>query len=132
MINTFNEQIAWAAGLFEGEGTIVHRKTNGSKNGWTLSISSTDKDVLEKFFKIVGCGKLYGPYGYANDSNRRREHHKPYWRWSVADKNGVIKLGNLFMPWLCFRRKEKLLECLQHLEENVKFTRETHKNIIDN
>lgn len=99
---------AWAAGLFEGEGTIVKRANKTP--AWTASISSTDEDVLQVFYNVVGVGKVYGPYGYSNDSNRRRDHHKQYWRWSVSDKAGFLQFAQKLGPYLLSRRRARLKE----------------------
>ena len=53
----FNPAIAWAAGLFEGEGTIT--RCDGRLH---LRMQLTDLEVLERFAEIVGTGKIYGPY----------------------------------------------------------------------
>jgi hypothetical protein len=50
-------QIAWAAGLFEGEGTIVD-----SAGPVQLRVKMTDLDVLERLLDVFGVGEIYGPY----------------------------------------------------------------------
>jgi hypothetical protein len=52
-----NAQIAWAAGLFEGEGTIVD-----STGSVQLRVKMTDLDVLERLLDVFGVGDIYGPY----------------------------------------------------------------------
>jgi hypothetical protein len=44
-------EVAWAAGIFEGEGCIV-RKNNGRSIG--LSISNTDLEILERVQRLLG------------------------------------------------------------------------------
>jgi hypothetical protein len=48
--------IAWAAGLFEGEGTIVD-----STGSVQLRVKMTDLDVLEKRFDVFGVGRHLRP-----------------------------------------------------------------------
>lgn len=55
---TPGEEIAWAAGLFEGEGCIT--VSNGRP---VMRLNSTDADTPRRFCEIVGAGKVYGPYG---------------------------------------------------------------------
>ncbi len=116
--------IAWAAGLFEGKGTITPRKSGG-KHLWQLAVTSTDEDVITRLHAVLG-GKKYGPYGYSNDSNRRREHHKPYWRWSVSDRLGIEAAASKIGPYLLGRRKARLEECLAAVAETP-FTRAPHQ-----
>jgi hypothetical protein len=67
------EEIAWAAGLFEREGTIT--QSQGVVN---MRVTSTDGDVLERFARVVKGGRVYGPY-----PNRRRDgcKRKPFYVW---------------------------------------------------
>jgi hypothetical protein len=51
-----NAQIAWAAGLFEGEGTIVD-----STGSVQLRVKMTNLDVLERLVDVFGVGEIYGP-----------------------------------------------------------------------
>jgi hypothetical protein len=54
---TRDEEIAWAAGLFEGEGTFTWDYGRAQ-----LRVKMTDLDVLEKLLDIWSVGKVYGPY----------------------------------------------------------------------
>jgi hypothetical protein len=56
-MDSVNPEIAWAAGLFEGEGSITH--VYGRTQ---LRIHMTDFEVLERFLEIIGAGRIYGPY----------------------------------------------------------------------
>ena len=103
--------IAWAAGLFEGEGSIV--SFGARKHQRSLTLAMTDEDVVFRFAAIFGVGKVYGPYSYKNDSNRRREHHKQYWRWSVSDKEGVTTVAKMLLPFMGQRRSAILNEAIE-------------------
>lgn len=63
--------LAWAAGLIEGEGCFtIHSK----KHPYFL-LDMCDKDVLEKFKTIFPFVNLRGPY-----TNPKRPDNKPRWR----------------------------------------------------
>jgi hypothetical protein len=52
-------EIAWAAGLFEGEGTIVIAGNNGIKGcRIQLAVEMVDEDVVRKFARIAGFGSI--------------------------------------------------------------------------
>jgi hypothetical protein len=51
------EEIAWAAGLFEGEGTITH-----SDGQLYVRLGNTDQEVIRRFADVFPFGTLYGPY----------------------------------------------------------------------
>lgn len=112
--------LAWAAGLFEGEGSFDVRRNN-VKGVWysyiRLQIDSTDEDVLQRFLDVVACGKVYGPY---EDRRKNRLGDKPYWKYTVSGKP-AISLALKLKPFLCKRRTQKL-ECI--LSSRVKWGRE--------
>jgi hypothetical protein len=87
--------IAWAAGLFEGEGTIVD-----STGSVQLRVKMTDLDVLEKLFDVFGVGGIYGPYESGSRDGRVR---KPHWIW-ICPEPFVRKVFAAMMPWLGQRR----------------------------
>lgn len=89
-----NEETAWAAGLFEGEGCFsIHGKTRAR-----ASMSSTDRDVLEKFVEIVKCGSVW----FINRGNQK-PHHKDTYQWSVNGED-CVHVFNMLKPFLCARR----------------------------
>lgn len=90
-------QIAWAAGLFEGEGCVRRQ----------LEIEMTDKDVIYKFWEIMNCGNVY---------YRERPDVKPTWRWKVGNKRDVVKCLSLMLPYFGSRRGHKALNILDSIE----------------
>jgi hypothetical protein len=61
MILVNREDLAWAAGLFDGEG---HTRCDGGS--LKLSVAQKDREVLDRFVSAVGVGKVYGPYATAS------------------------------------------------------------------
>ena len=101
--------IVWAAGLFEGEGSITrdHRVNNRR-----LSIVMTDKDVMERFVDVMGYGRLLGPYQYVKCKN-----NKPYWSWQMSKRSEVLRILKMFLPHFGKRRAERAIEAITHLNE---------------
>ncbi len=92
-------RLAWAAGLFEGEGSLqIFRKKYVR-----AQLAMTDKDMVERFADIVQVGTVYGPYQY-------RTNHKPFWTWMCQDALGVVAVIDSFMPWFGERRRAKAVE----------------------
>ena len=93
---------AWAAGLFEGEGS-VYRKTirTGGRTYLYIrrSMCMTDEDVLLRFARVMG-GTVSGPTD--------RGPNKPIWQWQ---RNADIRPAIAAMwPWLGQRRRAKIVE----------------------
>ena len=64
--------LAWAAGFFEGEGSVGAFKTgrprkDGTRRiGVSLSINQVDRECLDRFREVVGVGRIYGLEGSLN------------------------------------------------------------------
>lgn len=107
---TEREQIAWAAGLFEGEGSIcVKRDARTERVYMRLVMSTTDRDVMERFAEVVACGNVTGPTWHTMSK-------KPIWRWCVSIEEEVRRLADLFSPFLGKRRRTALLEMFYEIE----------------
>jgi len=91
------EDIAWAAGLFEGEGSITQ-----SGGRVRLSLKMTDEEPVRRFAKIIQRGTVYGPYAY----ERRADGHerKPFWAWVCYDRAEAGVTIERLAPWLSTRR----------------------------
>jgi len=96
--------LAWAAGLFEGEGCI---SVADFAPRLKLRVVSTDRDVVEKLNVILG-------YGYVHLANKAREpHHKDAWAWTTARREHVVEILGWLMPHFGDRRYAKAMEALQ-------------------
>lgn len=91
----------WAAGLFEGEGTV-----GLAKGKWRLSLAMTEEFVLLKFLALVGGGRIYGPY---HDGNPR---HRVHWKWLCWRAEEVVAIGEMFLPYLGPTRHKKMEQAI--------------------
>ena len=101
--------IAWAAGLFEGEGSITNNRTRAK-----LNLAMTDKDVVEKFASIIGYGNVN-----PKKNHKKPSHWKDQWEWSVGKQSEVRRILSLLLPYLGNRRAYKALNILDDLELSV-------------
>jgi hypothetical protein len=53
-----DRDIAWAAGLFEGEGCLSFSTVRGERYPQAM-LKTTDRDVLARFHRIVVVGAIY-------------------------------------------------------------------------
>lgn len=108
-------EIAWAAGLYEGEGCtwVSYRNTRSRIPTASfvagLSITSTDLDVLTKFDSIIsGRGRINGPKNPGN-----REGTRPVYQWTTQSLAEVQRVLRLFQPFMGERRSAKAAEILE-------------------
>src|SRR3989304_344537 len=98
------EDLAWAAGLFEGEGSIQAGTPNGPARQ-RLHLVMADFDRVQLFAQIVGVGRLYnkGPGTLGTKPLR-------WWIcWRFEDVQAVLAM---LWPWLGPRRRNKAREVL--------------------
>lgn len=72
----------WAAGFFDGEGTVGFWKTSNKskKTGFVYkrlaaAVAQNSRHTLEEFHKAVGLGKISGPYKSTNGPNSHYRWH---------------------------------------------------------
>jgi hypothetical protein len=118
-------EIAWAAGLFEGEGYMSMVKAKPRKDGLVrkniiVGLISTDRDVLFRFMAIVGFGNVH-------ERKKQEPHHKDAWVWQSTKHESFVKLLEMFMPYLCERRRDRALEVLhEYQQQPVRRVSKTH------
>lgn len=101
--------LEWAAGLFEGEGTIIIRTR--PEDQIDCQLSSVDEDVVREFASVIGCGKVHGPYQYGN--------RQPYWKW-CAYGDGAVTAIERIRPYLLSRRAAKADEAVTRYDQRQK------------
>lgn len=97
------EDIAYVAGLFEGEGCIQPMPKNG-RVAVRLVIKMTDLDPLERVQSIFG-GTIRGPYQHTKG--------KPSYCWALAGWEPVVAVMTRMAPWLGQRRLSRWAEVLE-------------------
>ena len=113
--NAYLQELAWAAGLFDGEGTVGLR-LNGVKQGQYrrigLRVGMTDKDTVERFADVLGL-VVTGPRLSSKYPNA-----KAIWEVRVDNFAGVQAVMCFLWLWLSpFRReqfKKAILWWLSH------------------
>ncbi len=116
------EQLAWAAGLFEGEGCLSFtRRPNGSLRNAQAILRMTDEDTVRSFQQALGFGTIYA-------YPKRREHWKPTWDWKASTFELFQMTVILLWPWLKSRRRAKAVKVLQqyHAAEPVRTVKRTY------
>lgn len=85
---------AYAAGLFEGEGSITVWRRNG-RAFVKLVMRQNDREPLDKLQAILG-GTIQGPYV--------RHGGNEYWQWQICGWQLTERAVERMRPWLSTRR----------------------------
>ena len=112
-----NDLIAYAAGLFDGEGNINYKQykcKNPSgkiymKWNVAMEVAMTDLDCIKNFFDIVGVGSIHFK-GIGKGSLGKKDQ----WRWRCSHQKALY-LAKLFLPYSVTKRP-KLLQIINHYE----------------
>ncbi len=118
------EELAWAAGFFDGEGHVhFQMRRNGNPTDthrWRriqIQVNQCHPEVLERFQKAVGgIGVIGGPYGPYSSGPNKRAHWK-YGADGFAKSQAVIAM---LWPFLGSVKKEQAAKCLRTWHSNPK------------
>lgn len=103
------EEIAYLAGLFDGEGTICIQKDlrpTAKSNGknWnpiynvTFRIGMIDEKSIRSFRSFFGVGYI--------DCEKSYHKFRPMWRYSIRAKDQVDLVISQIRPWLRLKRPQ--------------------------
>lgn len=99
---TWREEMAWAGGLFEGEGSFTVARGVQA----TAQIKMTDRDPMERFAAAIGFGTVRGPYP-------GKGGRKDSYAWSAQSFEKAQATVALLWPYLGERRKARAAEVLK-------------------
>ena len=104
------EELAWAAGLIEGEGCVSRTQTterSRAYNYWHLRVASTDLDVLEHLRRVIGFGRIY--------KQTVKDGCKPAWQWVIYVQPEVYAVLVAMVDFMGARRRARMLEALREM-----------------
>ena len=95
----FMRNLPYCAGLFDGEGCIT---TNGLPTGFRLSVTNTDRRLLEFLESSLG--------GYINNQYLpENPKWRTAWKWLVTDKSNVHRILTTLEPYLISKKDQARL-----------------------
>jgi hypothetical protein len=103
------EDVAWAAGLFEGEGCWFLQDKLGSMRSRAV-LAMTDEDAVRRFADIVGVGAV-------RPRPTKNPRHKDAWYWFTDSASDFVCVGTLLGPYMCERRLAKLISALEAIPQ---------------
>jgi len=101
-----SEQVAWIAGIIEGEGSFIAEKRRNGEFATRvyasarITVNMTDRDVIEKLAELAG--------GRVNLERQKAPNRKDQWKWTFRGYENVIILTDLLRPWMFERRTGQL------------------------
>jgi hypothetical protein len=99
--------LAWLAGLIEGEGCFTRHTTRGRWHSANIKVQMSDEDVIRRCLSVSNLGRVHGPYVRDNPK------WSPQWIWAVTRRDEGIELMTLLYPLMGDRRQSQIRECLK-------------------
>ena len=102
---------AWAAGLFDAEGSTSlsdHRSHAGYKYAEATVTQSSPGPIpeeLERFAHVVGLGRVYGPYEQEGATEL-------VYRWRAQQVDEIRRVIHLLQSWLGLVKRQQAFRCL--------------------
>lgn len=110
---------AYIAGLIDGEGTItLTRKHRNENRQLAITISNTEKDLLEFVYQSIGAGKI-------TRKRTSQKHHTPSFTYAVYNRQALYLLEQVYtyLKTYKLRRAELILrDYLELTPRNGKYT----------
>ena len=114
--------VAWAAGFFDGEGTVGINRLNPTRapyRGVEMEIPQSSDDgvpkVLLRFKEVVGRGSITGPHEPRNPWSQL-----PSYRWRLGGHLNVEATAGLLWPWLSAVRRIRIEWALGEVHAGLK------------
>jgi hypothetical protein len=103
--------LAWLAGIIEGEGAIMRENVRRGPRGFRIAIKMKDRDVIERVRSLIGdayCVSTEAPRAF--DPGRPNTH-----TWSTTYKielhgDRARWLAGLIYPYMGERRAAKIMD----------------------
>ncbi len=109
--------LAWLAGIMEGEGSIrINAPTRKNSGALIVAVTSTDLDMLTNVAEIAGVGRI--KHGGDPVGNRRE-----YWRWTCASRQAARLLGAIAPYCRVARCRGKIALALEYQKQKTRDTR---------
>jgi hypothetical protein len=111
---------AYAAGLFDGEGSVYLKKTKQIKhkrpgkpvhNVWVvrMEIAMTDKDTIKWCHELFGCGHF--------GERKVKPEYKRQWRWRVSHRDALY-VAKILWPYAQVKL-HKIEQIIDHYEPDA-------------
>lgn len=109
-------ELAWAAGLFEGEGSVrINPPTRSNMGHLCAQVSNTDPQIIE-FFQSRWPG-------HAAPVKGLKAHHNPAWYWIIAAQRAAAFLRQIAPYVRTDRTKARIIHGLQYQAGKTRETR---------
>ena len=103
------EDAAYIAGLIDGEGSVsLARKHAGESRQLVVTISNTERSILDYVLHAVGCGKI-------TRKRTSRTHHRPGLTYAITNRQALALLAQVHAYLRSYKRHRSSLVLSRYL-----------------
>ncbi len=120
--SSWREELAWAAGVFDGEGCFSSAREKAVARPRThLAIVQTERTMLDRVKRAFGFGHVYGPY------SRGLNNHKDVYQFVVRDFGQAQAALAMMWNWLGEPKRVQALAVFQSVKAYMEKRRLTQE-----
>lgn len=111
MQDVTSEQVAWFAGLFEGEGYLSfskERRKGRSGGHWRLGLGMSDEDIINRIQTMFG-GSIH-----KWTLSHKKPTYKDMFSWNVTKQAHILEIVDVIYPLMGKRRQAKFDEFITY------------------
>lgn len=112
-------QLAWLAGLLEGEGSFIPAT---EKNPVCIAINMTDKDIIDKVAQWWGVSVCL--------PRKQEDHHKQSYRCMIRGSRAVTWMESIY-GWMGERRKSQINTAIDSHKPKGPFQKINHEEALE-
>lgn len=110
---SWREELAWAAGFFDGEGSTTVSIKNGRAR-LRVSVPQTNRETLERFKSaVLGLGRIHGPM------KRHSERHAPLWQFGSASFEQTQAIIAMLWPFLSEIKRTQARFAIERVKKEI-------------
>ena len=113
--NWSRENIAWLAGILEGEGCFAGRESGLP----FVAVNMTDKDVIYRCREISGLGQIYKP-------TLKNMRHKQMWSWKITNSYDAYALICAVYQFMFYRRSGVIKDSIDRFIKSGPYKSHAH------
>lgn len=110
MAEITRENLAWAAGVWSGEGSATKSGYTRRAHLGQAGIFSEPPEMIQRLERIFGFGRVSGPRNYKPAPGVLKR--KPMWEWVVSNFEEIQALAAFMWPWLTPEKQTQFLRVL--------------------
>lgn len=126
------DNLAWLAGLLEGEGCFSVAGYSGTKRIYPrITIHMTDLDVLEQAKALTGMGTIHQRKPRLTNLLVQPRNPKASWAWQVQRQEDAFALAAEVYPLMCSRRREQIETMFHRCQRSFTLKAGLQSNLVE-